>query len=329
MKIYAVLSLIIFLSLALFPMVCFIDKDTFARQENTSLHYEETQTEKEDKEDKEEKDDTITVLRASSGKTEKVDMTEYLIGAVANEMPASFHVEALKAQAVACHTYALWILKNADNPNNDLGDISDNSSKHQGYLNQNEMKEKWGENYEKYYNRISEAVNEVKDLYLDYDGEPILAVFHALSSGTTSNCKDVWGDDIPYLESVPAPGDKLSAQLDSKETFTGEELRKKLEIKEDKIDLISDFKVADSGYVTEIIIGGKSYTGREIRRILNLKSPNFTYEQSKDNFVFSVKGKGHGVGMSQYSADFMARQGSSYKEILSHFYNGAEIKKVS
>lgn len=321
MKIYAILSLIIFLSLALFPMVCFIDKDTVTKQEITSLHTNEMQTD--------DKEETITVLRASSGKTEQVDITDYLIGAVANEMPASFHIEALKAQAVACHTYALWILKNADNPSNDLGDISDNSGKHQGYLNKSEMKEKWGDSYEKYYNRISDAVNEVKDLYLDYDGEPILAVFHALSSGTTSNCKDVWGDDIPYLKSVPAPGDKLSAQLDSEKTFTHEELREKLGIKESKKELITDFKTADSGYVTEIIIGDKSYTGRELRRLLGLKSPNFSYTQKDNSYIFSVKGKGHGVGMSQYSADFMARQGSSYKEILTHFYNGTEIKKAS
>lgn len=325
MKIYAILSLIVFLSLALFPMACFIDKDTATtKQESTSLHTGEMHTE-----DKEEKEETITILRASSGKTEQVDMTEYLIGAVANEMPASFHIEALKAQAVACHTYALWILKNADNPNNDLGDISDNSGKHQGYLNKNEMKKKWGDSYEKYYNRISDAVNDVKDLYLDYDGEPILAVFHALSSGTTSNCKDVWGDDIPYLKSVPALGDKLSAQLDSEEAFTKEELAEKLGLKEEKEELISEINAADSGYVTKIIIGDKSFTGRQLRRLLGLKSPNFTYKQEKDNYTFAVKGKGHGVGMSQYSADFMARQGSSYKEILTHFYSGAEIKKVS
>jgi len=324
MKIYAILSLIVFLFLALFPLVCFIDSDKVNGQENTTSQAYEAQKKK-----TEIKEDTITVLRASSGKTEQVDMTDYLIGAVANEMPASFHIEALKAQAVACHTYALWILKNADNPGSEFGDISDSSGKHQGYLNKSEMKEKWGDSYEKYYNRISDAVKEVKEEYLEYNGEPILAVFHALSSGTTSDCEDVWGDEIPYLKSVPAPGDKLSAQLDSEEKFTGEELMEKLGIKEEKNKLISDFKTADSGYVTKIIIGDKSYTGREIRRLLDLRSPNFTYKQNKDNYVFSVKGKGHGVGMSQYSADFMARQGSSYKEILSHFYNGAEIKKVS
>ncbi len=324
MKIYAILSLVVFLFLTLFPLVCFVDSDKVNGQENTTSQTYETQAE-----NTEAKEDTITVLRASSGKTEQVDMTEYLIGAVANEMPASFHIEALKAQAVACHTYALWIIKNADNPGSELGDISDNSGKHQGYLNKSEMKEKWGESYEKYYSRISDAVNEVKDQYLEYDGEPILAVFHALSSGTTSNCEDVWGDKIPYLNSVPAPGDKLSAQIDSEKIFTAKQLKEKFGIKEDEKELISSFKAADSGYVNEIIIGGKSYTGREIRRLLDLKSPNFTYEQSKDNYIFSVKGKGHGVGMSQYSADFMARQGSSYKEILNHFYNGAEIKKVS
>ncbi len=324
MKIYIILSLIVFLTLAIFPTVCFIDSDTVKAEENTTSQAYGLQTEKAEKDE-----DTITVLRASSGKIEQVDMTEYLIGAVANEMPASFHTEALKAQAVACHTYALWILKNADNPNSELGDISDNSGKHQGYLDKSEMKEKWGDSYEKYYNRISNAVNEVKNEYIDYEGEPVLAVFHALSTGATSDCSDVWGDKIPYLKSVTAPGDRLSAQLDSEKAFTEQELKEKLDIKEDKDKLISSFKATASGYVTEITIGGKKYTGREIRRLLDLKSPNFTYSQDKDSYIFSVKGKGHGVGMSQYSADFMARQGSSYKEILLHFYSGTEIKKVS
>lgn len=321
MKIYAILSLIVFLFLTIFPMICFVYPDRVSPQQSITEKASATPYES-----NKNNEATITVFRATSGKTEQVEMTEYLIGAVANEMPASFHIEAIKAQAIACHTYALWILKNADNPGSD---ISDSSGKHQGYLNKDEMKEKWGNSYEKYYSRIKEAVNAVKDLYLDYNGEPILAVYHALSSGTTTASEDVWGQKITYLKSVTAPGDKLSAQLDTEENFTSDQLKEKLGISKSEKKLISDFKATDSGYVTEIIIGGKSYTGREIRRALDLKSPNFTCEYTEGEYIFFVKGKGHGVGMSQYSADFMARQGSSYKEILNHFYAGAEIKKVS
>ncbi|MBQ8504085.1 MAG: stage II sporulation protein D [Clostridia bacterium] len=326
MKIYAVLSLIIFLILLFFPFISLMSESGTVQSVNDT-------TEASDVSKTEEIQDTadeISVLRVSSGKIENVDMTEYIIGAVASEMPATFHEEALKAQAVACYTYTKWILKNADN-SVELSHISDSSTTHQGYLNADELKIKWGEKYEIYYNKLKSIVEGLKGQYLTYDGEPILAVFHAISSGVTNSSEDVWGNKLPYLVSVSAPGDKLCADSDSQNSFSTEEfvtIAKSIEnvTVNTKENMISDITIADSGYVSEVRIGEVKLTGREVRSLFSLSSPNFEVKYENGKYIFNVKGKGHGVGMSQYSADFMARQGSDYKEILSHFYPDTDLE---
>lgn len=327
MKMYVSLSLIVFLVLVFFPLVSLANNNI--GQTNIEENYSESQP---TMELITENADEIRVLRVSSGKVEDVDMTEYIIGAVASEMPASFHEEALKAQAVACYTYAKWILKNADNSGNELSDISDSSSSHQGYLNKNDMKDRWGDKFDTYYNKLKSIVTEVEGQYLTYQGEPIIAVFHGISSGTTNSAKDVWGDDIPYLTSVSAPGDKLSADLDSSADFTKDEFKaiaeaEGISLSETEGEWISHIKTSESGYVIEAYLGDKKLSGSEMRNLFSLKSPNFTVKFEGENIVFSVKGKGHGVGMSQYSADFMARQGSDYKEILTHFYKDTVLER--
>lgn len=328
MKIYVVLSFVIFLVLIFFPFTALTNSDKANTDiiDNVITTAQETDT-------NEISADEIRVLRVSSGKIENVDITEYLIGAVASEMPASFHEEALKAQAVACNTYIKWVLKNSDNTSEKLSDVSDSSSTHQGYLNTEELKEKWAEKYDTYYNKLKSVISEVKGQYLAYNNEPILAVFHAISPGTTNSASDVWGDDIPYLSSVSAPGDTLSAEYDSEVICTENEFKSIAEkncsvtlAENEKENWITNIKTAESGYVTELSIGDTKFSGRDIRTYFSLKSPNFTVEYKNNNFVFAVYGKGHGVGMSQYSADFMARQGSDYKEILYHFYKDTVLQ---
>ena len=322
MKTYLILSLFIMCIMVFFPMITFtVPTEDFS---NTNRN-EETNIQNEAFSDK------IEVIRTSSGKVESVDIKKYIIGSVACEMPASFHEEALKAQAVACYTYLRWLEDNSDNMSGEIGDISDDSSKHQGYLNEEELKEKWGENYEKYYDKIEKIVSETYGQYIAYHNEPILSVFHAISPGVTNSAKDVWGSSVPYLLSVSAPGDKLSEKLECTYEFTADDLKDTLknndiEFNNDREMKITDIIRTESGYTTEIKINGVKYSGKEIRNIFSLKSPNFTVEVDKDIYIFKVYGIGHGVGMSQYSADFMARQGSNYKEILCHFYSGTELK---
>ena len=272
-------------------------------------------------------DGKIRVLQVSSSSILETDITEYLIGAVASEMPASFSEEALKAQSVASYTYLKWILLNSDNSNSELWDISDDSNTHQGFLSKEQMKERWGEKYDTYYGKLKRIVEETEKEYIAYENEPILAVFHAISTGSTADSKDVWDNSLPYLVSVDAPGDKLSPELISTNTFTYGELSALFEgldgtDKKDRIKIISS---AENGYVKELSIGNSTVSGTELKTLLKLKSPNFTVKATDSKVEFTVYGKGHGLGMSQYSADFMARQGYNYREILEHFYPGTEL----
>lgn len=276
-------------------------------------------------------DGKIRVLQVSSSRILETDVTEYLIGAVASEMPASFNEEALKAQAVASYTYLKWILLNSDNTSSGLWDISDDSNTHQGFLSKEQMKERWGEKYDTYYSKLKRIVEETENEYIAYENEPVLAVFHAVSSGSTSDSKDVWGNSLPYLISVDAPGDKLSPDLISANTFTYGELSALFEDAGisaegiEKKDWIKITSSSESGYVKEARIGNSTMSGTELKALLKLKSPCFTVKATDSKVEFTVYGKGHGLGMSQYSADFMARQGYSYQEILEHFYPGTEL----
>ncbi len=329
MKNYILCALFIFFLIAFLPFIglIFTDRD---KGEETLLSY----TVGENESAQEITEDKVRVLQVSTGKVLNLDMTEYLIGAVAGEMPASFSDEALKAQAVACYTYVKWIMHNSDNAPNEFSDISDDSSIHQGYMSKEQLEERWGNKYNKYYSKIEKAVNSVKNEYISYNGEPILAVFHGLSAGQTNSSEDVWANSYPYLVSVDAPGDKLSADLISLNSFTYGEFtalaKEKIGISDDSVsqsDPITVISSTDSGYVKEAKIGDKTLSGTDIRSAFSLKSPNFEIEATDSEIIFTVYGKGHGLGMSQYSADFMARQGSDYKEILLHFYPGTQILK--
>ncbi len=277
---------------------------------------------------------TVRVLQVSSNRVLTTDITDYLIGSVASEMPASFTDEALKAQAVASYTYLKWILLNSDNASKELWDISDDSNIHQGFLTTEQMKKRWGDKFDTYYNKIRNAVESVENEYVSYNNEPILAVFHGISSGSTANSSDVWENALPYLVSVDAPGDKLSPDLVSTNTFTYSELSSIIGTIDgisvegiDKKEWIRVHTTTENGYVKEVNIGNGTISGAELKALLELKSPNFTVTATDSKVEFTVYGKGHGLGMSQYSADFMARQGYTYKEILNHFYPDTELLK--
>ncbi len=239
-------------------------------------------------------------------------------------MPASFHKQALKAQTVACYSYAVWIKENADNSEGALYDISDNPAVHQGYLDSSELNEKWGKDYEKNLKIIKDTVNSVMGEYLAYEKEAAMCIYHAISAGETQSAKEAWGSDIPYLQRVTATGDALSPDTDSSVSLTFDELEKKLETKRVKEKGIK-ITTSDSGYVTVLSVADKKISGIEAASLLGLKSPCFTINKAENGYTFSVTGKGHGIGMSQYSAQYMARQGSDYKEILAHFYPGTEL----
>ena len=276
--------------------------------------------------------DTITVFRSVKQDNLEVDFFEYICGSVAAEMPLSYHEEALKAQAVACHTNALR-LKNASE-NNATYHITDDSSVHQGYLSKEQRKEKWGEDFEKYEAKLESIVKEVENLAIYYNNELCVAAFHAISSGKTENAENIWGEKVPYLTSVKSAGDNLSPQYSSVVVFEKDEFiqtaKNLTEIKNIKnLKKIIEIKEkSKAGTVLKVTLNKKDFTGEEVRKAFSLRSSVFSVETTDKTVTFNITGYGHGVGMSQYGADFMARQGSTYTEILKHYYKGVEIKDI-
>ena len=320
MKLYLILTSITCLILLLFPLGCVTIKNQYAdsiKPPETSVY-----------QNSEKESETVSVFIVSADKTVDMKVFDYLVGAVAAEMPASFQTEALKAQSVACYSYMMWLKNNSDNAEYD---ITSDPQTHQGYLTDSEMKEKWGDKYEFYKDKISNAVSAVQDQYLTYEGEAVLALFHAISPGMTQDSEKVWNTPLPYIKSVSAPGDSLSPDFDSVVTVPCRKIRETFEIKNDIKDsgLVDISPMSNSSFIKEISVGNKKVSAGDISAKFGLKSPYFTAEYKDGNYIFSVKGKGHGLGMSQYSADYMARQGSSYDEILSHFYEGTKLVKDS
>ena len=273
---------------------------------------------------------TLTVFRSVSQENVEIDFFEYVCGSVAAEMPLSYHEEALKAQAIACYTNALR-LKNTSK-NDATYHISDDSSIHQGYLNKEQREEKWGEDFEKYESKLESIVKSVENLAIYYEDELCVAAFHAICSGKTETAENIWGEKVPYLTSVKSSGDNLSPQYSSVVVFEKDEFieiaknlteNKNIKKLKNSIELKEKSK---AGTVLKVTLDKEEFTGDEIRKAFSLKSPVFTIETTEKTVTFNVTGYGHGVGMSQYGADFMARQGSSYEEILKHYYKGVEIK---
>lgn len=259
-------------------------------------------------------------VRRNNGNIEKFELEEYIIGVVGAEMPASFNKEALKAQSVVARTYALKSIKN----NKQL--TSNNST--QNFKDNNELKKMWGSSYNTYYNKIKSAVLETKGLYLSYNNDYVDAVYHSTSNGNTEDAVYVWGNSVPYLKSVSSEYDNTNKNYNSTITLTYNEISNKLK---NSIDSSTKFNIisrTSGNRVKEIEINGTTYSGVEFRKLLNLRSADFSIENNGANVVISTNGYGHGVGMSQYGANGMANNGSSYTDILLHYYTGVSIKNI-
>lgn len=271
--------------------------------------------------------DTVKVYDIKNNKLLEINQTDYIVGVVSAEMPIEFEFEALKAQIIASRTYLASKVKCDKNP---IADICTDSTHCQAYLSLEDLKVKWGSNYNKYITKIKNAVKETKDLMIYYQNKPIKAVYHSTSSGKTENSKDVWANDLPYLKSVDSSVDKESPKYVSEFTVTLSEFISILKNKYNDIDfnneIFSDITRSEGGGVKEIKLFNKKLTGNEIRSIFNLRSSNFNIESNDNNIYFKVFGYGHGVGMSQYGANFLAKKGYNYKDILLHYYTGVDIK---
>lgn len=244
------------------------------------------------------------------------ELEEYVVGVVAAEMPASFPEEALKAQAVAARTYQVRQMQ-AAGAEKVLYDVG------QAYIDIAEQKEKWGENYPFYASKIRKAVRETAGEIMVCEGEPILAAFHAQSAGKTEDAVHVWNSEVPYLKSVDSSEDRKAPENEATDIFSEKELKEKLGSAE-----LSVLSRTDAGYVERVQAGEEILSGRSVREKLGLRSTNFRIEKKEGGIQFTTRGYGHGVGMSQYGASFLAEKGKGYREILRHYYQGIDFQKM-
>lgn len=277
------------------------------------------------------------ILDVSTGEVLKMNKLDYVIGAVCAEMPATFETEALKAQAVTAHTYAeRQCLREKENPDAELcgADFSNDTNKFQGYFTVNQAKQFYKENFDLYYSKISDAVSEVWDYTIYYNDEPIISAFHSMSSGKTESAENVWGSDVEYLKSVDSSQDVSAPKYLEETEYDCETVKNKLISEYPEIQLDEDYtkwfeikEVSDAGTVLSLKAGNIEITGNDLRSILLLRSAVFEIKCEDNKFIFTTKGYGHCVGMSQYGANAMAQEGKTWREILEHYYTGCTIKE--
>ena len=260
------------------------------------------------------------------GQIHTLSADEYTMGVLAAEMPLSYSEEALKAQAVAAYTFACH--RRLQNSSAEY-DITADSETDQAFIPIENAKSKWGDNTDRYLDKLQKVIDDTKGLMLTYNNAPALSVYHAISPGVTVDCEDVWGDKIPYLVSVDSAGDMLCEDFISSACFSPQELLSALGTSGDTSladQWFQSIDTASSGKVRSVKFCDKSFSGGDVAKALGLRSSNFTVNFDGQAFTFTVKGYGHGVGMSQTGAEYMAQQGADFKEILAHYYPACTLE---
>lgn len=282
----------------------------------------------------------LNVFNHKTNELMKMDLEDYLVGVVAAEMPASFHLEALKAQAVAARTYTVRKMISMGGRgcvSHTDADVCTDHNHCQAWMSNEGMRERWGYiNYLRYKEKIEEAVTSTRDQIITYNNLPIDAIYHSTSGGKTENSEDVWANSYPYLRSVISPHEVHSPRfvetveipiIDFLASLKA--LNKDFKVTTDPLD--TQMAIVDNtvgGKVKRIRIGNQIFTGVEVRKALQLNSAGFTYKVSPQHIRITTTGYGHGVGMSQYGADGYAKEGWNYREILLHYYTGTQIHRL-
>ena len=278
-------------------------------------------------------DRDVTLTIQDGGTTEQMTLERYLTGVVRGEMPAAFEMEALRAQAAAERSYVYYQLAAGRKDAHPDADFCTDHTCCSAYLSETAAREKWGGDFAPWNTRVEQAVSDTDGQVVLYNGRPILAVFHSSSAGRTAAAGDVWSGDLPYLVSVDSPeGEETVPNYYSTVTFTAAEAKEKLLAAHPELKLSGTpdrwFGAAaenGSGRVETVSVGGTDIEGTELRRIFGLRSACFTVAADSESVTFRVTGYGHGVGMSQYGANQLAREGKTWQEILEWYYTGATV----
>jgi len=347
MKRYFIFILAVYLILILIPMPVFFasrsdkPRNDTPHSENPEDNTPQSTTEDNHTEttaagDEHTETDVFKVLNIADNRVYEITARELMIGSTAAEMYPTYHIEALKAQAAAVYSYyCVSRTSQRQNPDAALNgaDFADTNDGFPIYYNADQLRERWGDNFDAYYKKMCEAADAVSGKQLAHNGQPVLAIYHSISAGMTEDAAVVWGDGYPYLLPVPSPGDKLSPNYESVVSFSPEELRERIketvaefDPQDDAAGWLGEAEKSESGTVTRVVVGGTELTGRQLRQALGLRSYCFDVKWQDGRFYFTVYGYGHNVGMSQYGADYLARQGSNWMEILKYYYTGITIE---
>ncbi len=323
-------KMIIYLLCLILAMLVIPSLLVFARSES------ETELEKENP--KTTSDLTISVYLTKEKQVVKIPLEEYIEGVVAAEMPASFHLEALKAQALVARTYIINRLRSGQLEDmKEWGTLGESAHVtdtvlHQTFLTQSALKKMWGGQFEKYLSRIKQAVRETAGKVITYQGEPIYAAFFSTSNGKTENAEEYFGRAFPYLKSVPSDWDQASPKYQQQKIVLWKDFLKQLSqirplpssVQPDERS-IRILGYTSGGRISKVLIGDQTYTGREVREALGLASNDFRYQISGNKIIFTTFGYGHGVGLSQWGANLLAQRGKKVTEIIQHYYQGVVI----
>ena len=310
--------LIIFISLTIIPFLIVINFSDYSKQAEKDASLP----------------DTVSVYVKDEDKVYEMNLNQYLKEVVAAEMPGEFHQEALKAQAIAARTYLINRMnayKKSEIPQEHKGGYICTDATHcKAWISEEKRRELWDkEKADIYWNKISDAVESTGKLILTYNNEPISAVFHSTSSGHTENAKDVWGGEVAYLVSVKSEGEETSPKYKSEKEMSIEEFKKIAETNIPGVnwenELIKDINRSEAGGIVNLTIGGVKVKGTDFRFIYGLRSTNAEIEVTDSVVKMNVLGYGHGVGMSQYGANYLAKHGKNFEDILKTYYTGVEL----
>lgn len=265
----------------------------------------------------------VRVKDKATNEIMEVELEEYVAGVIAGEMPAGFRFEALKAQGVAARSYVLSKI----NTNNQYDVV--NTASDQVYITKEKMKDKWQDDFNKYYKKVKAAAYATKGEVLSYDNKIIRAYYFSLSNGYTQNAKTVFNENKTYLQTVSSKWDQnITSNYTREKKMTKKDFCEKLEIKDCSKITVSDVTKNDANYIDTITINNQNYYGNKLRKTLELRSADFDIDVNKNTVVITTRGFGHGVGMSQYGANEMAKLDYDYKEILSHYYTDIQIASL-
>lgn len=278
----------------------------------------------------------MTLRCLLEGEVRELELEDYLWGVVAAEMPASFDQDALCAQAVAARTYTLYRMANPT-PNHPEADICGDPGCCQAWMSHEERLNDWSKSEQKALEKkVNKAISKTKGRYLAYNDEPIMAAFHAASAGSTKSALEVWGEDVPYLQEVKSPEDEATVPnyystvevADSEFIRIIEESCPEAVFGEDRESWLGAMEYDKAGLPISVVIGGVKLSTGRVRSLFGLRSASFSAEYGENGVVFYVTGYGHGVGMSQYGANALAKEGKNWKEIVGWYYPNTKLAKV-